>query len=205
VPPPGPDHLELIRNDDPTWLAVLAVVALRAIADAAGGAAEGSAGSTARAWVDEYGIGAVLAEAARGVGLDEAESWRAVEGVRGLLTAPAWLPSSEPKGAATTATEAGPVGSIVEAWLADDAIGRFLQVNVYREIRWFNRESFQRFAAWNSLLELARAPAGTTAATLILDVHGMLLEAADRSAYRVDELMHIAASTGGVPAERTRP
>ena len=86
-PPLDLDPLELLRQDDPTWLAMLAAAVLRSLAEAVAGAA---AGPTARAWVDDYGLAAVLVDAARGVGVDESESWRTLEGIRGLLTAPTW-------------------------------------------------------------------------------------------------------------------
>ncbi len=108
-------------------------------------------GSAALGWLERFGLGNVLADEFRSAGMPEADAWRAVEGLRALLELPAW-PIEE-------GTEPRP-DTILEGWLANDAVVRFLQVNVHRDIRWFNREAFRQLAGWVALAELARvAPA----------------------------------------------
>ena len=154
-----------------------------------------AAGRTARDWVDDLGLAAVLVDSARRLGLDEGEAWRTVEGIRGLLTAPAWFAPGA-RGRAATA------GSLVAAWLSDDAVGRFMQVNVYRDVRWFSKEAFQRFTAWNAILALAGHGMPASRTSRILATTRTLNELADRSGYRVDELLRIATSPPPKHAKR---
>src|SRR5205085_5515033 len=66
---------------------------------------------------------------------------------KALLTLPAWeLDRPLPER----------VERIVAAWLADESVARFLQVNVHRDVRWFNKEAFEQLASWAAAIESIR-------------------------------------------------
>jgi hypothetical protein len=101
-----------------------------------------------RAWIDEWRLAPVIADAFRDAGAPEADAWRSVDAVKALLTLPAW-PIDRPLGERVMA--------IMGAWLADESVARVLQVNVHRDVRWFNKEAFEMFAGWAAAVEAIRS------------------------------------------------
>jgi hypothetical protein len=170
--------------------------------------------SQARAWIDDWRLAPVIANAFRDDGIPEADAWRSVEAVKALLTLPAWdLLRALPARAA----------AILDAWHVDESVARFLQVNAYRDVRWFNREAFLRFARWAGLVQHtgattappalpadAAVTSGAPAAdagrieaapeAAVAETVSALLAAAEASGYRFDDL--VALSQARVPADR---
>jgi hypothetical protein len=165
-------------------------------------------GDRARSWIDEWRLAPVVADAFRASGVAEADAWRAVEAVKALLTLPPWdLRADLPDR----------VTAILEAWLADESVARFLQVNVYRDVRWFSKEAFEGLATWSAAIESirqagahepvaaakprgrtaqdrGRAPGPPSASPNAASIEAIrstaeaLIEAAARSGYRLDAL-----------------
>ena len=212
----------ILGADPATWIAEVAsplLVALDALVgrtqgkESASGSSDG-AGIRAREWLDRFELAPMLAETFRAAGEREAEAWRCVDGVRVLLVAPRWLlENGSPAGARR----------ILEAWLTDPAAERFLQVNEVRGVRWFNRESFVRLVDWSAIAGLARTTETTPPKpidpkdTPVTALHGhadpafravrlireRLVEAAQRSGYRVDGLLtSVEPEPDGATGER---
>ena len=106
------------------------------------------------------------------------------------------------------------MGAILEAWLGDDAVAHALQVNIHRDVRWFNREAFERLAAWTAAVERVRAGQATTGpqtpaaffaqGTELAQTMTALIDAAARSGYRLD-LLRAAAEVDESATPVVRP
>jgi glycosidase len=183
--------------DDPSQAAALRVWALlRPLGSLPSGAA---VGATSRAWYDELRLGAVVADALRGRGLDEAGAWWAAERVRLLLDLP--LPSSIGGRAGDRELR------LVDAWLADPVVRSFLRVNRWDDADWFHRESWLELVAWADRLERALTPAEARVKRPVERsvLERRLAEAGDASGYRVEGLREALAggSTAGTAKSRS--
>lgn len=195
----------------PPCILVAAWVVLYHLPSAAGWE---SADSPARDWIADWRLAAVIAEASRLDGASEEDAWRLVEAVNALLTLPAWDRS---------AALSQRVASILDTWLGDDSVGRILQVNVHRDVRWFNREAFEAFASWAATIEGLRsdwvAPSGggshqpgestphldTDPADILRETAAELIDAAARSGYRLDALAAAAHAAVELEPDRGGP
>jgi hypothetical protein len=104
-----------------------------------------------RSWLDEYLFGKLLANALVSYGMDDATAWRSVGIVKLLTNHQGWF-DKDGRGDQFDY-------KVVSDWLKDGEIQRFLQVNRYQGILWFNHESFSMLLHW-------------MAATSIIDILG---------------------------------
>jgi hypothetical protein len=143
-----------------------------------------------REWIDAWGLGAVIAEAFRCAGLDEAASWRAVDAVKALAVVRGPSAAEVPTGA-----------RIVDAWRNDDTAARAVGVNEHRGVRWFNREAFEQAVRWWSL---ATGAAGAPHERVV-ERAATLREAAAVSGYRIDDLVAVLEGRPLAAAASTTP
>ena len=110
-------------------------------------------------------------------------------------TAVAQEPASQPE---TKTTPVQPsLANLLETWLADEEVQRYLKVNRYEDVLWFDKGRFESFVWWMAVLAVFQAAAGPRAnATLLVErlllVHAMaarLLEAEAKSGYQVEKLL----------------
>ncbi len=167
-----------------------------------------------RDWIADWRLAPVIAEASRLDGASEGDAWRRVEAVSALLGLHAWNRDAQlPQR----------VASILDAWLADDSTARFLQVNVHRDVRWFNREAFEAFASWAATIEALRidrvASSGggsrqggestpdfdTEPGGVLRETAAALIDAAARSGYRLDALAAAAHAAAGHEPDPAAP
>ena len=138
-----------------------------------------------RSWIDEWQLGRTIVQALQAVGMDEAGAAQQLALIKLLTTHQQWY--AVPDGVARN-----PVG-VLEALLVDADVQQFLHVNRYRDVLWFNKESFERMLDWLMLLaRLGRddtAPA--TPASLQADMHilSALRRAEMKSDYQVEKLL----------------
>ena len=128
-------------------------------------------GAAVRDWIDAWGLGAVIADAFRCAGLDEAGSWRAVDVVKALTVV---------RGGRSVPTGA----EIVDAWRNDEAAAFAIGVNEHRGVRWFSKEAFDQAVRWWALA----ARAGGAPREGVGAMATQLREAATASGYRLDDL-----------------
>lgn len=91
----------------------------------------------ARTWMDEWLLSKLIAGTLRDIGLNEQAAWRAVGAVNLLISHQNWFnfpKYQEPESEITY--------QILHDWLVDIDVQRFLQVNRFRDILWFNKEAF---------------------------------------------------------------
>jgi hypothetical protein len=140
--------LDAQLDDDPAaWGILISWLFTHALGKAAGGT-EPEAHS--RSWVDEWLLGKLVAEVLRDslrwypsdsvLALDEGSARRAVGMVKILISHHRWFE-------AVDAQEPTAYRKLV-AWLRDKEVQRFIQVNRYGGVLWFNKESFEQFLGW---------------------------------------------------------
>ena len=148
-------------------------------------------------WFDRLGLGRTFADAARGMGLDEAAAWWSVETIRHLL--------ARPGEAALAAPEAERPGRLVRAWFADEELSRWLGVNRYEGVAYLGREAFEQALAWVTVLvavaggadpALPDAP-GTRALLDAWRLAARLESDAAEAGYRVGRLVELAGRVAG--------
>ncbi len=104
-----------------------------------------------RSWMDEWLLSKLLAQVLRNLGLDEASAWRAVGTVKILVKHQTWW--------AVEAADEERAYPILLSLLRDQEVQNFLQVNRYRGVLWFNRESFDQLLAWLMVVAAVQAAA----------------------------------------------
>ncbi len=93
-----------------------------------------------QSWLDEWLLGKLIAGALQDLGLDETTAWRAVGTVKILINHQLWFELE--------ATRGGRADQVLASWLRDGEVQRFLQVNRYRGVLWFNHEAFGQLLGW---------------------------------------------------------
>jgi len=187
-----------LDGDPLRWGAVLgwwAVHALGKVVDRAG--FEGQS----RSWIDEWLLGKVLAGVFQDLGLDEAAAWRSVALVKLLTSHQGWAA----KAVGVQAHE------LVRTLLSDGEVQRFLQVNRYQDVLWFNKEAFEELLRGLLWVGLIRASTHLSAAEAAregdacYELLETLRQAAEDSGYRVEELLKWASGETGEPSSAPDP
>jgi hypothetical protein len=151
-----------------------------------------------RSWVDEWLLRKIIAGTLRDLGADDAAATRGVLLVNGLI--------SQQRCLVEQAGEPQPAYRVVEAWLKDEDVRGFLQVNRYQDVLWYNKEAFDQLLGLMLLaafVDSAGAP-GRDLAVVAEEMRGVytvvraLRQAQAESEYRVDTLL--AAARGDTPA-----
>jgi glycosidase len=99
-----------------------------------------------RSWIDEWMLGRILSQTFQSLGGDEGSSWWGVATVKILTAHGNWydiVDKDEEKAKGDYKAY-----SVVEGWLRDEEIQRYLQVNRYQDILWFNKEAFNELILW---------------------------------------------------------
>ncbi len=254
----------LPEQDEGGWVALLAWLFLHELGRLAPGE---DFEATTIAWMDEWLIGRVLVEAARGMGISEdranelpgllklliaQQGWYqhfALRGVSGEAQAQAGSSSAAAAAAASAvgaassqkepaASEGAPtakaekssrrkaaknaalpaaetpavlhspqvpaaqstLASLLKGWLADEEIQRYLKINRYQDILWFDKERFESFMWWMmalAVLETAASPRSSASLLverllLVQSIAARLRKAEEASGYQVEELLEAA-------------
>ena len=142
---------------------------------------------TVQTWFDEWQLSTVCTEMLAEMGYSAGESQRMVETLRLLLSIQCWYERGERL----------PVKDIVQLWLNQPIIQRFIGQNLYDEILWFNNESFQDFEWWIVVITAVQALSTpqATATDLVehtigaYEVYQQLEEARKASKYQIQKLL----------------
>ncbi len=254
-------------DDLPTWSVLLDWALLSPLGRVSG---EIGAGDRSRAWLDEWGLAARVADGLRDLGLDEPALGRALDTLRVVLglpdeaslqallrvaataeaAAPARAgrvppegtngaaaaagparaastdaatpasggPGATSRGATAQARERGPEPAQAErpdgsgtdgardvvrlrarAWVSDPAYARFLGVNRYGGVTWYDRDAFDRLVRWSFLLDVVtlrtRRPSDAAFVRGVAAAFRAALDLAalsDRAGYQADRLLELA-------------
>jgi hypothetical protein len=151
-----------------------------------------------RALLEEWLLPAIIEQALHGLGLNEKIARNAVAAIRIMISHQNWFRDSNPP-------EARP-SRVLQVWLEDSEVRRFLLINRYNEILWFNKEAFEMLR--RLMLTMAAIstcadpdiPAEQIAPEIVshYQVIANLGKAASASGYQVEELL---AAAGGREVE----
>ena len=143
-----------------------------------------------RTWIDEWLLGKIIASALHDLGLEEHAAWRSVAMIKMLIGHQEWFNSHTP--------QKDGAFSALQDWLKDDHIQRFLGVNRYQGILWFNKEAFDELLWWLFALAVIDITAGQPAGQVPELIAGSyaviqkLQEAQELSAYQLEKLLEAA-------------
>ncbi|MGD0002596.1 MAG: alpha-amylase family glycosyl hydrolase [Anaerolineaceae bacterium] len=141
-------------------------------------------------WLDEWQFSKILREAYLAMGLAEPAAWRLDVALRLITAQQNWFERLGNK----------PLNQILAYWLADSDILRFIGVNRYKDVLWFNQESFEELV-WYMVVTatlVATARPGISSSEVVetilsvFDIAGGLLKAEKASAYQITRLLEAA-------------
>jgi hypothetical protein len=152
-------------------------------------AGEKGAAEQSRSWIDEWLLGKIIVATLQGLGLDEGGSWHAVLLIKILTSHQNWCESDENSRRAAY--------QILQKWLQDGDVQRYLQVNRYQGVLWYNKESYEKLLSW--MLAIAVVEALSEAApgieekqtriTFCYEIIKQLQGAQEISEYQVEKLL----------------
>ncbi|HEX2909821.1 MAG TPA: alpha-amylase family glycosyl hydrolase [Chloroflexia bacterium] len=143
-----------------------------------------------RSWMDEWLLRKIIAAMLRELGADEAAASRGVLLVKALI--------SQQRGLQVEAQAPKPAYRVIEAWLKDDDVRSFLQVNRYQDVLWYNKEAFEQLLDLMLLAAMVEdtgqpgQPLAGENKALSATVRA-LRQAQVKSDYRVEKLLATAA------------
>jgi hypothetical protein len=149
-----------------------------------------------RLWIDEWLLGKQIVLTLKEMGLEAEAAERDLPLLRLLTGQAGWLSGDDP---------ASMAASLLQAWVVDQDARRYLKVHAHEGVQWFNKECFEELVWWSFAVEVIRlhgAQAETAeepasqpqqaktiqALALANAVARLLLEAEQRSGYRLDKL-----------------
>ena len=188
------DHPTIRPTDYPTFLGWLFTHALGKIVD------EVNFEQISRSWLDEWLLGKIIAGTLQDLGLDEGAAWRSVATIEILTSHQRWFKDQPLAVSGQRLAEKGRAYQVLESWLKDDEVQRFLQVNRYQGVLWFNKEAFEQLLEWMLLVAtvtisadpLRPADKATQETAALHDVVKKLQQAQEESGYQVEKLLEAA-------------
>jgi hypothetical protein len=153
---------------------------------------ESSPAEASRQWLDEHLLGKRLSGVFNDLGADQETAQRAARLVSLLITHQNWM---LPKDLSSKAGSADP-GEALRAWLADTGVQRFIGVNRYQDVVYFNKEGFEQWLWWMFTVEAVQAACQVKSpqklAARLVSAYGVIqeiLQAETRSGYQIDGLI----------------
>jgi hypothetical protein len=143
-----------------------------------------------RSWQDEWLLGKITASALDDLALDEGSAWWTVSTIKILTAHQRWFEIDRSDG--------NRAYQVLHAWLEDDEVQRYLRVNRYQDVLWFNAEAFEQLLWWMTLIAAVAVSADGSAeeaAETIVACHELVKElqrAEEESEYRVESLLEAA-------------
>ena len=140
-----------------------------------------------RSWIDEWQLGKGLEDTIRGLGMESAVAARSITLLRILTDLQNWYRDLGNK----------PFRQYFTQLLADEEIRRFLNINRYKDILWFNQEAFDELIWWLNLLAIIDALSDPNAGAALLaeraiicrDMTKRLQKAVQSSGYQLTKLL----------------
>ena len=97
-----------------------------------------SADEQSRSWIDEWMLDRIIEDALRELGFDDKSTWESLMLIRIFTSHQHWFGPDEKIS----------IHGILEKFLTDDDVRRFLQINRYQDLLWFNKETFDLLISW---------------------------------------------------------
>jgi len=172
------------ERDEPAWLLLYSWLFLHNLGCLVG--ADDFEAVTA-SWISEWLFGRVLQETARDMGIPEAQANDLSSTLRILIDQQRWYEVAGKKAPA----------ELLQIWLGNSDIQRYLRIHRFEEVSWFNKERFEAFVWWIAVLAvfgtISEAKASTSLLVerllLVYQLTQKLLLAGENSGYRVAKLV----------------
>lgn len=144
------------------------------------------------AWLDDWQLTKPLAEVLRSVTSSEEEVQNQLLLLRLGISQQDWYDRARKT----------PLAEIFKAWFTDPEIQSFLRVNRYKEVLWYNRETFEQFAWWMLITPITKMLADPTAdrsrfTEMMLNLYEItsaLRKAEKKSGYQFEKLINLTTS-----------
>jgi hypothetical protein len=182
---PGLDGLE--KGSLKVWGPLLSYLFIHEIGYIAG---VSQPAEVSRSWIDEWLLGKIITRALMDLGLDEGEAWSDVSLVKIMTAHQGWWKPADEK------SEALDPYTLLQTWLKDSEIQRWIGVNRYQGILWYNKESFEALVWWffvGAILDiLAEGPVGHDRSP---EAEAQIMQRIDRSFALVQRLLEAEAAS----------
>ena len=141
-----------------------------------------------RSWIDEWLLGKIVAATLQDLGADEGAAWWAVGLIKLLVNHQRWFDLQ--------ASKKDYADLVLQSWLEDGEVQRFMQVNRYQGILWFNQEAFEDLLSWMAVVATvqiisSQPDRATERIAANHEIIKRLLEAEAKSAYQVEGLLEM--------------
>jgi len=144
-----------------------------------------------RNWIDAWHLDRTIASTLQDLGLDEETACQAVATIKVLTSHQRWFE--------VRALEKERCPLVLEAWLGDDEVRRFLHVHRHGGILWFNKERFEQLLWWMLLTAVVTIsadplrPPAQAAQEMVnaCQVTQRLRQAEEASEYQVEKLLEV--------------
>jgi glycosidase len=141
-------------------------------------------------WLDEWQFNKQLVDTYHFMGQDDAASNALISTLRMLIDQQSWYGKLGRL----------PLNEVLNHWLSDPEVARFLGINRYKDVLWYNKESLEKFAWWMLTLaavDAASDPSASASAVIeqllgAYEITRKLLKAEKTSAYQVQKLIEAA-------------
>ncbi len=193
-------YLSTKKEDDPlVWGILLSWLFTHNLGAIADGASPDSSAEVSRSWIDEWLFGKIIAGALKDLGIDEVGAWRAVALVKILIMqgAPTIPTTSIEKASSEVSSHAY---RMLESLLRDSEVQRYVGVNRYQDVLWFNKESFDNLLWWLFAISVIQTCADPTltpnkvvqAVLSYYDTIEQIQKAEETSSFQVEKLLQAA-------------
>jgi glycosidase len=138
-----------------------------------------------RSWIDEWLLGKIIAGALQDMQIEQGAAWRTVSLIKIITGHHTWCLEKRFEVVGTY--------QALQSWLKDAEVQRYLGVNRYQDVLWFNKESFNELLWWmyvTALIQTRSLPESQQES--ILDCYQVIKQiqaASDASGYQVDKLL----------------
>jgi hypothetical protein len=128
----------LPEGETSVWAPLLSYLFLHMLGEVSGKA---EAPEISRSWIDEWLLGKITARTLLELAMDEQSAWHHVSLVKILTAYQGWwklldtLPTAEAL-------------QLLRNWLGDSEVQRWIGVNRYQGVLWYNKESFETLVWW---------------------------------------------------------
>jgi len=147
-----------------------------------------------RSWIDEWLLGKIFASTMQDLGLDEDIAWRDVAVIKWLTTHQNWMNIQSP--------DNNRAYDVLLSFLDDSEIQKYLLINRYQDVLWFNKEAYYSMLDWMMLLSVVSVTSNPdlgrdgVVEQLLLDfgVIQTLKEAEGVSGYQLERLIEATKS-----------
>ena len=141
-----------------------------------------------RSWIDEWLLGKIVAATLQDLGADEDAAWWAVGLIKLLVNHQRWFDLQ--------ASKKDYADLVLQSWLEDGEVQRFMQVNRYQGILWFNQEAFEDLLSWMAVVATvqiisSQPDRATERIAANHEIIKRLLEAEAKSVYQVEGLLEM--------------